>query len=155
MPSKTITVRHVGYSLLYSDVAGTQKKKEKIHPKQKKSYSAYLWHSFRQTRNEYTYEFRKRKLEYLEELDEQASCNENWKKIAGNLSSISCQRKFVCFSTNNINPLDLDAGGKILYSSKEKAIVSNTFFKSQSGIEGNDDEAKDKHLYRAPCFVCH
>ena len=45
------------------------------------------------------------------------------------------------FSSNYISPTA--ALGKIHYSSNEKATVINTFFASQSSIEGNDDEVPD------------
>ena len=45
------------------------------------------------------------------------------------------------FSTNDIPPSEVF--DKIHYSSNEKATVFNTFFASQSSIEGNDDEVPD------------
>ena len=45
------------------------------------------------------------------------------------------------FYTNDIPPIEAD--GKIHHSSNEKAIVFNTFFTSQSSIEGNDDNVPD------------
>ena len=50
--------------MVYPDIDEAQNgKKDRIHNQAKiKSHSAHLWQLFRQTRNEYAYEIRKRKI---------------------------------------------------------------------------------------------
>ena len=151
MPFKTVTVGHKDTPWFTQTLLELKRKKDRIHKqatkKKKKNQQqtnksglAHLWQSFRQTRNEYIYEIRKRKMEYLKELDEKASCNEtlaqkNWWKLVEDFLSKKG------FSTNDISPIEADGNSR--YSSNEKENVFNTFFTSQSSIEVNDDDIPD------------
>ena len=97
-----------------------------------------MWQLFRQVCNELTNEIRKRKSEYLKDLDSKASSLENfgskswWKLVKAFLTKKG-------FSAEEIPPNENN--GKIYYSNLEKATIFNTFFANQSTVEDNEEDA--------------
>ena len=86
----------------------------------------------RQIRNDLTYAIRKRKLYYLQDLDNRASSSatfgtKNWWKLVKSFMSNKGSDPDV------IPPLEKD--GVTYYTNKEKATILNQFFINQSTTE--------------------
>ena len=110
--------------------------KNKLHKKSKIFNTDQLWKNFRQIRNDLTYAIRKRKLDYLQDLDNRASSSatfgtKNWWKLVKSFMSNKGSDPDV------IPPSEKD--GVTYYTNKEKASILNQFFINQSTIEDNDD----------------
>ena len=84
-----------------------KRKQDKIHQQAKASHCAHLWRLFRQIRNESTDGIRKRKSEHLKELDNLASCNENfatknWWKVVK-----TYVKESIFYSISDITPIEV------------------------------------------------
>ena len=135
MPVKTISVRQCDKPWITEEIKQMIRNKNKLHKKAKIFNTDQSWKSFRQIRNDLTYAIRKRKLDYLEDLDNRASSSatfgtKNWWKLVKSFMSNKGSDPDV------IPPLEKD--GVTYYTNKEKATILNQFFINQSTIEDND-----------------
>ena len=136
MPVKTISVRQCDKPWITEEIKQMIRNKNKLHKKAKIFNTDQLWKSFRQIRNDLTYAIRKRKLDYLQDLDNRASSSatfgtKNWWKLVKSFMSNKGSDPDV------IPPLEKD--GVTYYTNEEKATILNQFFINQSTIEDNDD----------------
>ena len=105
--------------------------KNKLHRKAKIFNTDHSWKNFRQIRNDLTYAIRKRKLGYLQDLDNCASSStkfgtKNWWKLVKSFMSNKG------FDPDVIPPLEKD--GVTYYTNKEKATILNQFFSSTNQV---------------------
>ena len=136
MPVKTISVRQCDKPWITEEIKQMIRNKNKLHKKAKIFNTDQSWKSFRQIRNDLTYAIRKRKLDYLQDLDNRASSSatfgtKNWWKLVKSFMSNKGS------DPNVIPPLEKD--GVTYYINKEKATILNQFFINQSTTEDNDD----------------
>jgi hypothetical protein len=108
--------------------------KNKIHKRAKSLNTDQAWTLFRQHRNTLTNVIRKKKLDYLNDLDKRASSSEsfgtkNWWKLVKSFLSKKGS------NPDTIPPLEKD--GIVYYTNIEKATKFNEFFINQSNIEDN------------------
>ena len=73
MPVKTVSVQQCDKPWITEDIKQMIRNKNKLHKKAKIFNTDQSWKSFRQIRNDLTYAVRKRKLDYLQDLDNRAS----------------------------------------------------------------------------------
>ena len=136
--SRGINVALILFTLLNNNQASNDlhTNKKKLHKKAQIYNTDQSWKSYRQIRNDLTYAVRKRKLDYLQDLDNRASSSatfgtKNWWKLVKSFMSNKGSDPDV------IPPLEKD--GVTYYTNKEKATILNQFFINQSTIEDNDD----------------
>ena len=127
-----------------------RKEKNLIHYKAKQSNIPTLWEHFRKVRNAYTDEIRKRKRDYHEKLDNQISNTGNfgtkqWWKLANN---------FLKANVNNEIP-PLVEHNETVHTNKDKASCFNTFFASQSKVEGENDPLPQLHFLNSQIDQIH
>ena len=77
MPIKDITIRSNDSPWVTDKIIELKEKKKKIHQAAKRFNTPTDWERFRRIRNDYTDAIRKRKIEYLTQLDNEASLSEN------------------------------------------------------------------------------
>ena len=77
MPIKDITIRSNDSPWITDKIIELKEKKKKIHQAAKRFNTPADWERFRRIRNDYTDAIRKRKIEYLNQLDNEASLSEN------------------------------------------------------------------------------
>ena len=85
-PVKTISVRQCDKPWITEEIKQVIRNKNKLLKKAKPFNTDQSWKSFRQIRNDLTYAIRKRKSDYLQELDNRASSSatsgtKNWWKL--------------------------------------------------------------------------
>ena len=136
MPVKTISVWQCDKPWITEEIKQMIRNKNKLHKKDKMFNTDQSWKSFRQIRNDLTYAIRKRKLDYLQDLDNRASSSatfgtKNWWNLVKSFTSSKGSDPDV------IPPLEKD--GVTYYTNKEKATILNQFFINQSTTEDNDD----------------
>ena len=136
MPVNRISVRQCDKPWITEEIKQIIRNKNKLHKKAKIFNTDQLWKNFRQIRYDLTYDIRKKKLDYLQDLDNRTSSSatfgtKNWWKIVK--SFMSNKR-----SDPDVIP-PLEKNGVTYYTNKEKATVLNQFFINQSTIEDNVD----------------
>ena len=136
MPVKTITIREDSPPWFDEGIMNLRDEKYFIHYIAKQFDTAELWELFRRVRNAYTDAIRKRKKEYLNELDERVSNKNNfgtkdWWKLVNNFIKDK--------GNNNRDIPPLEGNNTIFYTNKEKADCLNTYFSNQSKVEGDND----------------
>ena len=134
---KLITVRKDDAPWFTETIRLMIQNKNTIHRHAKRTNLATDWAAFRKARNELTSEIRRRKREYLSELDIVISQNQNigtkkWWQL------VKSFMKKKGYSLDEIPPIEYN--GHVYYSNREKAIVFNRYFASQSYIEDSPDD---------------
>ena len=86
MPVKTVSVRQCDKPWISEKIKQIIRNKNKLQKKAKIFNTDQSWKSIRQIRNDPTYAIRKRKLDYLQDLDNRASSSatfgtKNWWKL--------------------------------------------------------------------------
>ena len=136
MPVKTIRIREDSPPWFDQGIMTLREEKYFIHFIAKQIDTAELWDLFRKVRNAYTDAIRKRKKEYLNELDDRVSNKNNfgrkdWWKFVNN---------FLKDKGNNDKDIPpLEENNNTFYTNKEKADCLNIYFSNQSKIEGDND----------------
>jgi hypothetical protein len=137
VPHKEINVRSNDAPWFNGTIDKMIQNKNKIHTQARDSDLPNDWALFRRTRNQLTDAIRNRKQEYLEELDDLASSDENigtkkWWKIV---------KEFMAKKGNDTTEVPpIEFSNYIYYTSKEKSSVFNNFFIGQAQVDDNPND---------------
>ena len=137
MPSKKVTDRSNDKPWITDEIKRLILKKECIHRLAKAIDTAWCWRLFKQYRNNLTDKIRRRKEEYLNEIESRINSDESygskcWWKL---VNQFTIKKGF---STPDIPPIQYD--NKVCYLPEEKAEAFNEHFIRNSTITGNEDE---------------
>ena len=136
MPVKTVKIKANSPPWLNDEILLLRDKKQRIHTIAKRKDTPEHWRHFREVRNQLTDEIRKRKKNYLSELDDRISKKGNfgtkdfWKLVNSFIKKTSTNK-------NEIPPLEYE--DKIIYENHEKANCFNRYFQSQSIITNEEE----------------
>ena len=136
MPSKTVNMRDNDAPWITYEIKKLKDKKQKSHITAKRLNSAWAWQRFRTNRNLLTDTIRKRKEEYLQNIEDRVNIQNNfgskdWWKLVKGFSS----KKGI----NNLDIPPIRHDNRIKYSPKEKSEAFNEHFIKQSELIGIDD----------------
>ena len=140
VPTKIIRIKENDEPWFTNDIRLLSAKKLRIHTLAKRLNSIWCWNLFKKLRNQLTDSIRKRKQEYLMELDTKVndkSCfgSKEWWKLVNRFSAKKGN------SNSEIPPLLYR--NDVFYSPQEKAQIFNEHFINQSKIQGSDDIVPD------------
>ena len=147
MPSKTVTESDKDKSWMTDDIRKCIRKKEYIHTLAKKFDIHWCWAWFRRYRNDLTAMIRKRKDDYLLDIENKINANDNY----GTKCWWKLVNQFVVkkgLPSSEIPPIEHD--NRVHYSPEEKAECFNKYFTDNSKINGDDDELpilQEKDVY--------
>ena len=134
MPVKEVIIQERDAPWITPEIKHLIKKKNTIHQLAKFFNSAWVWALFRKIRNDLTSAIRRRKAEYMTELDNRISCpdqfgsKEWWRLVKSFISKKG-------MPVDDIPPI-VDAG-KVHYSHADKATAFNQFFAKQCSIDND------------------
>ena len=136
MPSKTIKVIERDSPWMTEEIRILIKKKRKLHSNAKRTNVVWRWDLFRITRNKLIDLIRKRKADFIREMDDRINelnnfGDKDWWKLVNRFA----KRKGV--NDSEIPPLEHE--GKTVYSPAEKASIFIDYFMKQSQINGMTD----------------
>ena len=135
MPSKTIKMRADSAPWINDHIMLLREQKNFIHQIAKLIDNETQWAFFRRTRNMYTDEIRKRKKDYIQELDNKISTNnfvdKQWWKLVNSFLKQKDTKK------DEIPPITHE--NTTLYTDIEKANCLNNYFEKQSNVDGETD----------------
>ena len=139
IPIRIVTMRDNSAPWINEYILYLRADKNRIHLLAKRIDTPEQWAMFRNIRNFYTNEIRKRKQEYITDLDEQICDSEkfgtkNWWKLVNNFL------KNKDMNSDTIPPItDPENVNNIIYENVDKANCFNRYFKSQSTVPNADD----------------
>ena len=140
VPIQIVTMRDNSAPWINEYILYLRADKNRIHILAKRIDTPEQWAIFRNIRNFYTNEIRKRKQEYIADLDEQISNNEKfgtkkWWKLVNNFL------KNKDMNSDTIPPVtDPENVDTIYYENIDKANCFNRYFKKQSTVSDEDDD---------------
>ena len=135
MPVKKIRVQRHDEPWITEEIKEKIELKNKIHKLAKTVNNDQSWKLFRQARNDLTSTIRKRKLEYIKELDIRVSSKDNfgtkhwWKLVKTFLSKKGCSSDSIPSIQHN---------DRVYYTNQEKADLFNDYFVKQSTVEDSE-----------------
>ena len=137
MPSKKVTDRSNDKPWITDEIKKMILKKEIIHRLAKEINSVWSWRLFKKYRNDLTDKIRKRKEEYLIDVENKINSDVSygskcWWKL---VNQFTIKKGF---STPEIPPIQYN--NQVYYLPEQKAEVFNEHFTNNSTITGNDDE---------------
>ena len=136
MPVKVVTIREQDAPWITLEIKKLIKKKNLIHKLAKRLNREWTWELFRRTRNNLTYVIRKKKTEYVSELDKRISSpnhfgNKDWWKLVKSFLSSKGMPQ------DEIPPIE--ENDTIHYTSIEKATAFNKYFTAQCSVTDEGD----------------
>ena len=143
VPTKIIRIKENDEPWYTNDIRLLSNKKNRIHALATRLNSVWCWTLFKRLRNRLTDSIRKRKQDYLLELenkvnDKSSFGSKEWWKIVNRFSAKKGNAQ------SEIPPLLHE--NNVLYSPKQKAVIFNEHFINQSKIQGSDDIVPDMPL---------
>ena len=140
VPAKIICMKENDEPWFTNEIRMLSNRKLRIHTLAKRLNSVWCWNLFKRLRNQLTDKIRKRKQEYLLDLENRVNernnfGNKEWWKLVNNFSAKKGN------SQSDIPPIQHE--DKVYYHPQEKAQIFNNHFIKQSEIDGPDDIVPD------------